>query len=178
MRASIRNCSWCHGTSGQGFASAPRLAGQRPAYIELQLMSFRDHTRDNPASKQYMWGAVEGLDPLLARDLASYFSSIAPRAAKDGIGQLAGPGREIFEEGIPELNIASCAACHGPNAEGVGPIPRLGGLSYAYLRKRLGQWGEGYHPTALFPMPEIARRLSPEEIAALASYLSFVEYIE
>ena len=33
----------------------------------------------------------------------------------------------------------------GPNAEGVAEIPRLGGLAYTYLKRRLQQWGEGYH---------------------------------
>jgi cytochrome c553 len=178
MSAAIRNCGWCHGTSGQGYANAPRLAGQRPAYLERQLISFHNHSRDNPASKQYMWGAVEGLDPLLARNLAIYFSTVAPKAAHDGQLQLADIGRGIFEEGLPELNIASCAACHGPNAEGIRDIPRLGGLSYNYLRRRLGQWGEGYHATAQFPMPEISKKLAPQEIEALASYLSFIEYID
>jgi cytochrome c553 len=77
-------------------------------------------------------------------------------------------------EGIPEYDIASCAACHGPDAEGIGSIPRLGGLSYFYLARRLAQWGEGYHVTAEPPMPRIASRLAPDEIAALASFLSFV----
>ena len=178
MSAAIRNCGWCHGTSGQGYANAPRLAGQRPAYIERQLMSFRNHTRDSPASKQYMWGAAEGVSPLLARNLAIYFSGIPPKAAHDGHLELAAIGRGIFEEGLPELNIASCAACHGPNAEGIRDIPRLGGLSYDYLRRRLRQWGEGYHATAQFPMPEISRKLAPQDIEALASYLSFIEYID
>src|ERR1035441_8672399 len=49
----FRNCTWCHGESAQGYGAAPRLAAQRPQYIENQLLSFRKHTRDNPFSKQY-----------------------------------------------------------------------------------------------------------------------------
>src|SRR5215831_5413213 len=81
---SVRNCTWCHGTTGQGYMVAPRLAGQRPAYIESQIRSFRDHTRDNPFSKQYMWSAVAALDPGPARDLATYFATIRPKPANDG----------------------------------------------------------------------------------------------
>ena len=54
-------------------------------------------------------------------------------------------------------------------------IPRLGGLSYFYLKRRLAQWGEGYHAAAAPPMPRIASKLSPDAIEALASYLSFVQ---
>ena len=72
-------------------------------------------------------------------------------------------------------NIAACVACHGPNAEGVGAIPRLGGLDYNYLRRRLEQWAEGYHGALGHPMPHIATQLSRNEIEELASYLSFVK---
>ena len=37
-------------------------------------------------------------------------------------------GRTIYQEGMPDANIVACVVCHGPNAEGVGQIPRLGGL--------------------------------------------------
>ena len=109
--AGVRNCTWCHGTSGQGYMVAPRLAGQRPQYIESQIQSFREHTRDSPFSKQYMWGAVAALGPHAARDLAIYFATIAPKAANDGDKDLAARGRTIYLEGIPESNIVSCYAC-------------------------------------------------------------------
>jgi cytochrome c553 len=172
--AAVRNCTWCHGTGAQGYTVAPRLAGQRPQYIMSQIRSFREHARNNPFSKQYMWSAVAALDPHTARDLASYFASIPPKPANDGDSSLASRGRTIYMEGIPEANIVSCYACHGPNAEGVRDIPRLGGLSYSYLKGRLEQWGQGYHSTPGSPMPMVATHLGPEEIEALTSYLSFV----
>jgi cytochrome c553 len=173
--AGVRNCTWCHGTSGQGFMVAPRLAGQRPQYLESQIQSFRDHTRDSLFSKQYMWGAVAALSPNAARDLAIYFASIVPKPANDGDRNLAARGRTIYLEGIPEANVVSCYACHGPKAEGVRDIPRLGGLAYFYLKGRLEQWREGYHSSPGSPMPMVAGHLGPDEIEALASYLSFVK---
>jgi len=171
----IRNCTWCHSGSAQGYTPAPRLAGQRPQYIEKQLMNFSAHTRDNPFSKLYMWGAAANLSPRAARNLAVYFSTIPPKAANDGDRELAATGRAIYQEGIPDSNIVACVACHGPNAQGAGEIPRLGGLAYTYLQRRLEQWGQGYHAAAGPPMPQIARKLSPKHIAALASYLSFIK---
>ncbi|WP_315707167.1 MULTISPECIES: c-type cytochrome [unclassified Bradyrhizobium] len=172
--ANVRNCTWCHGTSAQGYMVAPRLAGQRPAYLESQIRSFRDHSRDNPFSKQYMWGAVAALDPDSVRDLAAYFATIPAKPANDGDPSLIAKGKTIYMDGIPEANIASCYACHGPNAEGIREIPRLGGLAYFYLKARLEQWGQGYHSGMSTPMPIVARALGPNEIEALASYLSFV----
>jgi cytochrome c553 len=173
--APIRNCAWCHGTAVQGYAIAPRLAGQREQYIENQLLSFREHIRDNPYSKDYMWAATVHIDPQMSREIAAYLSSLSPEAARDGHKDLVAAGRTIYEMGIPDANVVSCVVCHGPNAEGVRQIPRLGGLSYSYLKRRLEQWGEGYHAAAV-PMPRIARSLSPHEVDALASYLSFVAY--
>ncbi len=172
---SVRNCTWCHGQSGQGYAAAPRLAGQRARYIESQLQSFSRHTRDNPFSKQYMWGATAALSPRTGRYLALHFSKLPAEAADDGERELAATGRTIYQDGIPDSNIVSCAVCHGPKAEGVRDIPRLGGLSYFYLKRRLKQWREGYHAAAASPMPRIASTLPPNVIDALASYLSFVK---
>ena len=172
--ALVRNCTWCHGTSAQGYAIAPRLAGQRSLYIEGQIRSFREHIRDNPYSRQYMWAASAALGPEAVHDLAAYFATIPPRPANDGNRTLAARGRAIYMEGIPEANIAACYACHGPNAEGIRDIPRLGGLAHAYLKARLQQWGQGYHSAAGSPMPIVARTLGPAEIEALTSYLSFI----
>lgn len=170
----VKNCTWCHGTSAQGYATAPRLAGQRAAYIEKQLNAFRDHLRDNPLSRLYMWNAVANLPPETGRALAEYFASLPPRAAYDGRRDLVEQGRALYQQGVPEANIVTCVVCHGPNAEGVRDIPRLGGLSYLYLKRRLEEWNQGYHPTAA-PMPAVARSLSANEIEALASYLSFID---
>ncbi|HUO55195.1 MAG TPA: c-type cytochrome [Rhodoblastus sp.] len=169
----VKNCTFCHGTYGQGLATAPRLAGQRAAYLEKELNAFRDRQRDNPLSKLYMWNAVANLHPDTARELAQYFAQVAPRPAADGNRGLVEQGRALYQQGIAEANVVTCVACHGPNAEGVRDIPRLGGLSALYLKRRMEEWKLGYHPTAT-PMPAVTRELSEGEIEALASYLSFL----
>ena len=170
---SPRNCTWCHGTGAQGYAMAPRLAGQRAAYIEAQLRSYVAHIRDNPLSKQYMWSAASNLSPDAMRDLADYFASLPPKAAHDGRRTLVQKGQAIYLQGIPGANVVACLACHGPAGEGVREIPRLGGMSYFYLKRRLEEWRQGYH-SAPSPMPLVASTLGPDEIEALASYLSYV----
>ena len=171
----VKNCTWCHGTSAQGYTPAPRLAGQRSQYLENQLAGFRTHARDNPLSQQYMWGATANLSAQTARDLATYFSTLPPKAAGDGDMELVATGRTIYQVGMPDANIVACVVCHGPNAEGVGQIPRLGGLAYSYLKRTLEQWRQGYHIASGPPMPDIASKLSANQIEALASYLSFVK---
>jgi cytochrome c553 len=93
-----------------------------------------------------MWGAAANLSPQMAHYLADYFSTLLPKAADDGFRELAALGASIYQDGIPDSNIVACIACHGPNAD----------------------------TAAKFPMPRIASSLSPDQIEALASYLSFV----
>ena len=96
------------------------------------------------------------------------------------------PGRPTTEtgnswRGVKSSINAACqrrilppCSCHGPNAEGIGSIPRIGGLDYTYLRRRLEQWAEGYHGSLEHPMPHTATQLSRDQIEELASDLSFV----
>ena len=167
------NCTWCHGPSLQGYTTAPRLAGQRAEYVENQLSSFKAHTRDNPLSKQVMWGAANATTAQGFHELAVYFSSLEAEPANDGNRNTVDVGRSIYREGIASANIPSCAICHGPEGQGVGAIPRLGGLSYLYLKRKLEQWNQGYHAAALAPMPAVSRSLSVKEIEEISSYLSF-----
>ena len=125
-------------------------------------------------SRQFMWPAADPLDPRTIREVASYYSKQPAKPANDGDRALVAMGRNIFQNGIPHANVVACAACHGPNAEGANEIPRLGGLSYRYLKERLTEWTEGYHPATVAPMPKISGGLTQHQIEALASYLSFV----
>jgi cytochrome c553 len=170
-----RNCAWCHGPSLQGYATAPRLAGQTREYIQSQLQSFGKHARDNPLSRQYMWGAPVHLSPAAAQELAAYIASLPPRPANDGDESLYARGRALYFAGHQQGNIPACAACHGPQAQGAGSIPRLAGLSYSYLKRRLKQWAQGYHAAAGPPMPGISTDMSSADIDAMASYLSFLK---
>jgi len=173
--ASIRNCEWCHGSSAQGYMLAPRLAGQQALYLEKQLYGFATHHRDDPFSQQFMWYASAAIRRATIRDLANYFASLPPRSANDGHRELAERGAAIYEGGVPTANIVACQACHGPRAQGVRDIPRLAGLSYGYLKRRLTQWDQGYHGAVPSPMPVVSHSLSVEDVKAVASYLSLIQ---
>ena len=90
-------------------------------------------------------------------------------------------GRQLFEEGVPEANIPACAACHGPDAKGQDPIPRLAGQLYPYIVKELTEWSKergkdtAGNNDAAATMAQIARSLTKSQIAAIAAYLCYQE---
>lgn len=170
----VRNCAFCHGDATvQGRALAPRLAGQHQQYIVNQLVRLRNGARNNPYSLQYMAPASRTTLPDSWCEVGAYISTLPPKPAADGNPELVALGEEIFMTGRPADNIPACQFCHGPEAQGIGMYPRLGGLSYYYMKRRLAEWQEGYSVTAP-NMPRIAALLTPADIEAVASYLSFL----
>ena len=174
LQAKIEYCKTCHGVSGQGFHGStpiPRLAGQQTEYLDNQLRAFIERRREN----KYMYNVSHVLSPAMRTALAKHFTGLNAKPLGGAPKELVATGKKIYEEGFPDAQVPPCASCHGPNAEGIRQIPRLGGLSYYYLKQKLEQWREGYHAAAEPPMPRIASTLSPHQIDALASYLSFVK---
>jgi len=170
----VRNCAFCHGPGMEGKAVAPRLAGQHQDYVVYQLERFRDKSRNNPFSLKFMSHVAAKVLPDSYCELGAYLSGMPTEAAKDGNKEHAAEGEDIFLHGKPSNNLPACQFCHGPEAQGTGKFPRLGGQSYYYLKRRLEQWAEGYAVVSPH-MPGIVGLMTPGEIEAVASYLSFLE---
>jgi len=178
LQAKIEYCQDCHGRSGQGYVGfliMPRLAGQTTTYLESQLRAFAEGRRDRGLFLNM--GKVHGLSPTMRMAIAAHFRDAHPRPFGGAPGQLVAAGRRIFDDGVPEANIPACAACHGPEAQGQGPNPRLAGQLYPYLTSRLSRFpGESRHagadvdPTAT--MARIAHNLTRSQMAAVAAYVS------
>jgi cytochrome c553 len=65
-------------------------------------------------------------------------------------------------------------ACHGPTGSGNEPakFPALRGQHSVYLVKQLNDYASGARPSGPGGiMPTIAKRLSPEDIRNLSSYV-------
>ena len=88
--------------------------------------------------------------------------------------------KKIFEDGVPDANVAACAACHGPDASGSGQIPRLAGQLYPYVIKELVNWGKerGQNPakpdTSAIMSP-VAHSLTRAQIEAVAAFVSYLK---
>ncbi len=179
LQAKINYCKTCHGVNAQGFRGAypmPRLAGQQPEYLENQLQAFVERRRTNPV----MFNVAHVLSPAMLKGLSAYFKDLNPKPLGGGSKELAAAGKKIYDEGVPETNIPPCASCHGPDAKGNGPFPRLAGQLYDYIEKELGNWTrergqDRSNPDNSALMEPIAHGLTAQQISAVAAYVSFLE---
>jgi len=179
FQAKFDYCRTCHGVSGQGFRGAypmPRLAGQQPEYIENQLHAFIERRRTNPV----MFNVAHVLSPAMVADLAAHFHDLDPKPLGGAPKELAAEGKTIFEEGIPSANVPACASCHGPDAKGNGPFPRLAGQLNDYIFNKLTNWTkergqDPANPDTSAIMEPIAHGLTEPQIKAVAAYLSYLE---
>jgi cytochrome c553 len=138
LQKTIETCSACHGLNGRSVAPTfPNLAAQSAPYIELQLHAFKDQSRADPDAQAYMWGMASQLDDASITGLAAYFSKQSAAEGKSGNATLIAQGKQIFVEGVPGRQIPACASCHGAQAQGNGPFPRLAGQHAPYLLKQL-----------------------------------------
>jgi cytochrome c553 len=179
VQAKLSYCKDCHGPSAQGyfgFFPIPRLAGQQTAYLENQLRAFLEHRRTN----NVMFNVAHALSPDMMAALAASFHQLNPPPIGGAPRQLVAEGRKIFEDGVPDANVAACAACHGPEATGTGDIPRLAGQLYPYVVKELTNWGKerGQNPAkpdTSAVMSPVAHSLSRSQIEAVAAFVSYLK---
>ncbi|HWJ19100.1 MAG TPA: c-type cytochrome [Geobacterales bacterium] len=179
LQAKIEECQVCHQPSGQGFRGVPpvpRLAGQQIEYFVNQLRAFIEHRRVHPI----MVNVAQFLSPAMQRALAEHFRSLNPRPVGGVRKELAGSGKKIYEEGVPDADVPPCAVCHGPEAKGNGPFPRLAGQLHDYILSKLENWNQerGQNPakqdTSAIMQP-IAHNLTKAQMEAVAAYLNYLE---
>jgi len=164
-------CSSCHGVTGNSASPEfPKLAGQQHDYLAAQLAEFKSHNRSDPNGARYMWGFAR-LSPAQAEGLASYFAGQRPSAGPTGAPAEVAEGARIFAEGLPDLGVPMCSACHGAHAEGSGIFPRLAGQHADYLAKQLHVFRSTDQRPAGVAMKQVAHALTDVQIRSLSVFL-------
>ena len=108
------------------FSSARCIAAKRLAF-----------SLASDCAQAYMWGMASQLNDASISGLAAYFSQQSAAQGRSGNATLAAQGKQIFVEGVPGRQIPACASCHGAQAQGNGPFPRLAGQHAPYLLRQL-----------------------------------------
>jgi cytochrome c553 len=179
LQAKLAYCEECHGSSARGFHGyypIPRLAGQQIEYLQNQLRAFVERRRSN----NIMFHVSRVLSPEMVDALATDFHNLNPKPLGGAQKELSAKGREVYEAGIPKKNIPACSSCHGNDAKGNGPFPRLAGQLFDYISTKLTNWDrergqDPGDPDSSATMQPIARSLTDAQIRAVAAYLSELE---
>lgn len=166
------NCAACHGRDGKGGANYPDLTdddwlwGGGPELIE-QTMRVGINTAhpDTRIAQMPAFGRDEMLDREQVRNVAAYVYSLTnpDYSTPENLDRI-NAGREVF--------VATCAACHGENAEGNREVgaPNLTDARWLY-GGNLDTIIASVHGGRQGHMPTWDERLTTAEIRTLALYV-------
>lgn len=165
----IVSCAACHGAAGNStIVLNPKLAAQHEAYLVKQLMEFRTPQRNNPV----MTGIAKALTDEDMKNIAAYLAKQSPKPGAAKNKDLVELGKKIYRGGIAEKNVPACAACHGPAGAGIpAQFPRLAGQHQDYTDAQLKSFRGGARSNNA-QMTTIAKRMSDEEMQAVADYVA------
>jgi len=167
-------CSRCHGDEGKSTNPRyPKLAGQHRDYLIKQLHDFQAG-KQGPRNNPLMVTITDELSDTDIIQLANYFAYQQPST---GLAQKAtlDLGKRLYQGGDREHGIPACSACHGPAGAGnpSAKFPQLAGQHPRYIIRQLQSFQlHQRHNDPQQVMQDIASRMSPEQMAAVANYIS------
>lgn len=149
-------------------ATFPKLAGQNINYLRKELQDYQK-SRNNPI----MTPIALALNQEDMANLIAYIHTFKPvYGAANSV--LKASGEKIYRVGNAEKNIPACSACHSP--EGLGnneaKFPVIAGQNTEYIIQQLQAFASGTRtndPNGM--MRDIALRLSPQDMQAVASFM-------
>ena len=160
-------CARCHGLNGVSATKGiPHLAAQRPAFLHLQLLAYRQSARVQNA----MDGVVRFLSDDALYKVAAFFGSLEPpRPAAASPGKPAPPKPNPLQAG--KAAAAACSGCHGEGGISTTPgMPNLVGLDPKYFAAAMQAYKSGERKNDL--MQPAAAGVSEADAAGMALYFA------
>jgi cytochrome c553 len=163
-RVADSSCARCHGANGiSNTKGVPHLAGQRPAYLHLQLRVYQQSPR--------VVGAMNGIVKFLSDDalvrVAAYYASLDPPRPVAKSGKPAPARTDPVEAG--KAAAAACAGCHGENGVSKIPgMPSLVALDPKYFVAAMNHYKSGQRKHDM--MKSLAAPISDADLNNMALY--------
>jgi len=167
-------CIGCHGIPGYQNSfpevhKVPKISGQSDKFIVSALTAYKKGDRKHPT----MRGIAGSLSEQDMADLAAFYASHADKAAAETASAPSDVVKALLEKG-------ACASCHGANfSKPIDPsYPKLGGQHADYLFVAMKAYtveGNAMVGRSNGIMGAVAKQFNPNEMRALAQYLSAQE---
>ena len=168
--ASAPACAACHAFDGTSDTTGafPRIDGQSASYLEQQMRDFASSDRMNAI----MSPIAKALSADDIADVAEYYANRGSRFLPLGTADpaIVKKGQQLAQEGEATKGILGCNNCHGPDGQGMQPMPYLAGQYAHYIAFTLQMWKSGFRKNSPDLMGPIAKQLDDQEIAAVAAY--------
>lgn len=171
-------CLACHGADGNSAVPMyPSVASQHADYIFRQTLDIKEGKRTTGASAS-MAAMIANLSEQDILDVSAFYAKQAGKSGEADPSLNPQLGEKIFRGGLVEKKIPACMSCHSPNGAGmkaggtdVTAYPRLAGQHSDYTLTQLKAYASEQRKSANAMMEDIAKRMSEEEMKAVATYL-------
>jgi cytochrome c553 len=191
----LQLCGGCHNPDGNSvIPENPKLAGLNAKYLQRQLEDFKAGKRTNPimdsiipmvdesefkglakhfSGQKRLPGALYTVEPAApaAADAQSAPAAAGAMSEQAKADQIA-KGMQIYTEGVMGSAVPACMGCHGEDGTGSDKFPYIGSQNNVYIVNQLTNFKTGARtndPKAV--MQAVAKRMTDEEIAAVAEYI-------
>jgi len=162
-------CALCHGANGESSSPLyPKIAGQHPEYIVKQLRNFKAGERDSNDMRK----VAPDLGESDIAALAAFLGRQKPASGKSAFPEMRALGEKLYTQGNGETGVPPCIKCHHPQGAGSESLPRLAGQHALYIETQLALFEERRRTNDNAQMQEIAKKMSTDEMRAVAEYLS------
>jgi len=157
-------CARCHGANGiSATKGVPHLAGQRAAYLDLQLQAYRQRARVQSG----MTGIVRYLSDDALLKVAAYYASLQPPKPAAPPAKAAAARLDPVQAG--KAAAAACAGCHGETGvSGISGMPSLVGLDPKYVIASMQAYKGGQRAHDM--MKAVASGASDADVNSMALY--------
>ncbi len=165
-RVAQASCKACHGLSGvSAIRQIPNIAGQRAAYLYLELGNYKQGGRGDNA----MASAVKVMSDDALMKAAAYYASLDPAQPSAASAKAPAARPDPLQAG--KAAAAGCAGCHGE--DGVSKIPgtpSLAGLDPGYLVAAMTAYKNGQRKNDL--MKSLVGALAESDMKNIGLYFA------